>query len=1585
MFFNKLWSHNIEFQFGFIVGCIRNSTKNDQLISKILSGSASVTGEGATDQIVPHLDSLKCQPDFETTPELNNWKYQRVYQILMDITSINCSPHGATNSSMFYSQMVDLFKWPLMQCPDLLTLGLLGCGNSPAPFKNEILGLVIPTFLGNHPNSAIILHTIWNTAESSTSTHWAKQILLQGMCEYYMKSNNEEQQPRLSRILDVAQDLKALSMLLNGNCYPFVIDLACLASRREYLKLDKWLMDKIQCNGEAFVSACVQFLNRRYPALFGGPSAIEANLPVSSLPPETLATMLTCLQQCMNLPGTGGGLALSISQELSETILTMVANSTRLLAKVPRQPPPGVIANPSITRPSPAVGQQPLSDLGLNNLNLGSAPDSAMPGVRSQSFSSSFSQAPGPALAPQQPERLRQAVGDLSAIFPEMQQNVSLDIEEEADTYFQRIYNQSQSGSLSIDEVLEMLRRFQDSPNKREREVFTCMIRNLFKEYGFFPQYPYRELLITAQLFGGIIQMGLVKYMALVVALRYVLEALRKPHGSKMYDFGINALDRFKTKLKDYPLYCQHLASIPHFRDFPQQLIAYIEYGAQSQEPPLNASGSVSSTPLPSVMSSSNIGISSFGNSNNSVSANGSGISISTPITLPTTSSAISLAAVSSSTTATSVSSSTPRPSIANATNIDTLLAAGETIYQNPPEMMQDKVAFIINNLSQVNLTQKTEEFKEIMGKEEQYFGWISQYFVMKRASIEPNFHNLYAMFLDMLKIPELTQLILNETHRNIKVLLRSDKEIANFSDRSLLKNLGHWLGILTLAKSKPILAIDLDIKGLLIEAYHKGTQELLYVVPFIAKILESCAKSKVFKPPNPWTMGMLKALVELHQEPNLKLNLKFEVEVLLKALGVDLNDLIGKVEILKNDDIWNKLEHQLGSRKSQPQSQHQPIHSQPEPLMTHPPSPIPQLTSMHLGQHQPQMPSQTPIPTHSNTTSPGMQLFNYHDLNVTSISGLAQHITINSNLQLLNINPVLRQFIRPAIERAVQEWLMPVVERSMKISITTAEQIIKKDFALDPDENRMCIAGHYLIRNLTAGMAMITCKDPLYVSITTALKSAFTAKCPNANKDLIETTVNGIANDNIDLACCFIQKTAIEKAIPELDRKLQSEYEMRRAARAEGRRYCDPVVLTYQAERMPEAIRLKVGPVTQQQLNVYEELGKNIPGFISPISDVSTTPTQVINSLSSSIPSTVGNSGFSLSQFNPAQSSTLQPNIVSTPVGNMSGMPLSAGFGNEAPGLPQAADAALITIYEKLMAELESLRRQFHQAMQPTVLLETICNIAETLIMARQNPRDIVCALTLIQKVLDAITELLLSVDSGVADMVLVSRARDLYLVILKALSDPRAFTVQWTTKQITRIVLERLLQSGNPSLPDELLDTLIRSSLINFNLLDHQLAQFIETSNPVALNFTLQFIKLYGHQLNESDLSSTIESLVRLSKNTNVSSHPQFMVEIQQIVDVLRGGQNGVTNESSTNMIGMHPAGSQPREQQFDADPPGLLEKTEKLLREWIQLYHTQSNTSKIFQFYVQQMNLQVGTLQVWIILYSILPITCNFVTLL
>ena len=52
----------------------------------------------------------------------------------------------------------------------------------------------------------------------------------------------------------------------------------------------------------------------------------------------------------------------------------------------------------------------------------------------------------------------------------------------------------------------------------------------------------------------------------------------------------------------------------------------------------------------------------------------------------------------------------------------------------------------------------------------EEHLDWVAGYLVMKRASIEPNFHGLYMKFLDLYGSSQLRKPVLRETYRNIKV-----------------------------------------------------------------------------------------------------------------------------------------------------------------------------------------------------------------------------------------------------------------------------------------------------------------------------------------------------------------------------------------------------------------------------------------------------------------------------------------------------------------------------------------------------------------------------------------------------------------------------------------------------------------------------------------------------------------------------------------------------------------------------------------------------------------------------------------------
>ncbi|XP_071272415.1 CCR4-NOT transcription complex subunit 1-like isoform X17 [Salvelinus alpinus] len=1462
------------------------------------------------------IDILKAPPE-DDNREIATWKSLDLVESLLRLSEVGQ-----------YEQVKQLFSFPIKHCPDMLVLALLQISTSWHTLRHELISTLMPIFLGNHPNSAIILHYAWHGQGQSPSI---RQLIMHSMAEWYMRGEQYDQ-AKLSRILDVAQDLKSLSMLLNGTPFAFVIDLAALASRREYLKLDKWLTDKIREHGEPFIQACVTFLKRRCPSIIGG-LALEKDQPKSALlPPETMATMLGCLQSCAG----------SVSQELSETILTMAANCSNVMNKA-RQPPPGVMpkgrapSTSSLDAISPVqvsvspLQMDPLTAMGSLNLGssatshtqsmqgfptpLGSAfsnPQSpakafpalsnpstpfggigslssqlgnpgplgsgigsgvgsglGMPAVSSDPFGTRKMSTPG--LNPPTFQQSKMA-SDLSQVWPEANQHFSKEIDDEANSYFQRIYNHPPHPTMSVDEVLEMLQRFKDSTIKREREVFNCMLRNLFEEYRFFPQYPDKELHITACLFGGIIEKGLVTYMALGLALRYVLEALRKPFGSKMYYFGIAALDRFKNRLKDYPQYCQHLASIGHFLQFPhhlQECVQYIEYGQQSRDPPVKMQGSIT-TP----------GSLALAQAQSQPPKAPQPGQPSTLVTTATTTTTVAKTTTITRPTPGSFKKDVP-PSI-NTTNIDTLLVATDQTERivEPPENVQEKIAFIFNNLSQSNMTQKVEELKETV--KEEFMPWVSQYLVMKRVSIEPNFHSLYSNFLDTLKNPEFVKMALNETYRNIKVLLTSDKAAANFSDRSLLKNLGHWLGMITLAKNKPILYTDLEVKSLLLEAYVKGQQELLYVVPFVAKVLESSLRSVIFRPQNPWTMAIMNVLAELHTEHDLKLNLKFEIEVLCKNLSLDINDLKPGT-LLKDKDKLKSLEEQLSAPKKEAKP--------PEEML-----PV-------VSTAAPSTPAAT---TTCSATGPPTPQFSYHDINVYALAGLAPHINININIPLLHAHPQLKQCVRQSIERAVQELVHPVVDRSIKIAMTTCEQIVRKDFALDSEESRMRVAAHHMMRNLTAGMAMITCREPLLMSIATNLKNSFAAalRAPTPQqREMMEEAAARVAQDNCELACCFIQKTAVEKAGPEMDKRLATEFELRKHARQEGRRYCDPVVLTYQAERMPEQIRLKVGGVDPKQLAVYEEFARNVPGF-------------------------------------------LPSNDLSQPTGFL------------AQPMKQQAWATddVAQIYDKCMADLEQHLHAIPPALAMNPQTQALRSLLEAVALAR-NSRDGIAALGLLQKAVEG----LLDATSG-ADADLFLRYRECHLLVLKALQDGRAYGPQWCNKQITRCLIEcRDEYKYNV----EAVELLIRNHLVNMQQYDLHLAQSMENGlHYMAVAFAMQLVKLLlvdersVSHITEADLFHTIETLMRTSAHSRANA-PEGL---PQLMDVVRSNYEAMIDRAhgGPNFM-MHSGISQASE--YD-DPPGLREKAEYLLREWVNLYHSAAagrDSTKAFSAFVGQMHQQ------------------------
>ena len=1305
-----------------------------------------------------------------------------------------------------------LFAEPLQAASQVLLTGLLQGGaaaGSPeeTPMQQELLQALFPLFLGgDSPGSAALLQRLWALQPSA---------IMRAMAQLHAA-----QPQSLLRVLDLAQSFGALAETLQLPFYSFTLDLATVAQRKDLIQLEPWLQERLRSDTAEydFVRACLGYLREK---LLGAQASSRLTSgsasSVNVLSVEAAAIFFRFLHQSNALPA-------ALSEELSQLYAQCVQVKPKLQqhynAMAPAAPaadaaPAPAAAAPAaapVAAPAPAAAPTPAAP-----------PAEVSPMMGRVEAGGNAASMPAAEAAP--------AGGAGGATLPGMPggQEVQFgpEIEEEANSYFQRLY----TGVTSIDEVIGMLKGFQlPSSAAREQQVYACMVHNLFDEYRYFPKYPDKPLRTTALLFGSLVQHGLVSNITLGMFLRYVLEALRKPIGSKMCTFGATALDQFKTRLPEWPQYCQHLHAIPHVGQVQPAISPFLEAVLAGRPLPATppttfaAPGDVPGLDLKAPGGAGPPGVSHQGSTGGAPPgmlgdhrpaamvaaamggapapaaapglhggpAHGLGGVLSQQVPLQPSQSGLSAmaAALGAHTgsnqglNALSVAESAlpgshapglgppsmipssasmdghaalpagllgggppaalplgmrgpPQSAPPNAgppsnvaptgfqmqqqqmpdsmasmamgvagfgREVDTLAASAQhDSTPPPPEPLQDKVGFVLNNMSPGNVPEKSEELRGLLEQHAGMVSWFANYLVVKRVSLEPNFHSIYSEMIDMLSNKKLQQLILHSTLQNARVLLSSPKIRSSSSERSLLKNLGSWLGQVTLARNKPILMRDLDMKELICDAYETG--RLIAVVPFVAKVLDACPNSQVFMPPNPWVMGLFSLLLELYQVPDLKLNLKFEIEVLAKTLKVELADVkpLSKLATRPQDktqtcDFANRagmVAAGLGSGASgfgggfggggplggggfgggasfgaQPGNglggphmggpggallpdgspalpsdqsfglrpgfgqQPQPPPPPPPPGPGQPPGGFGQdkgaaMLALAQQQQQAQLAQQqqqaqaaalaaqqqqaaqaaaaqtlggaatASLGTLGNSALSGQQAAPLDPALLagqeqTVIPNLASYVVINSGLQLFTQQPQLKRIVPIAIDRAIREIISPVVERSVTISCVTTRELMLKDFAMEPDEQRMRKAAQLMVQNLAGSLALVTCKEPLRVACGNHMRSLMQQAA--IDPQLLEQVTQVCSSDNLELGCTLIEKAATEKAVRDIEEALAPAFAIRRKHREQtGLPYYDMSIFTsgrYPAS-LPEALRPKPGGLQPAQRRVYEDFGR--------------------------------------------------------------------------------------------------------------------------------------------------------------------------------------------------------------------------------------------------------------------------------------------------------------------------------------------------------------------------------------------------------
>ena len=819
----------------------------------------------------------------------------------------------------------------------------------------------------------------------------------------------------------------------------------------------------------------------------------------------------------------------------------------------------------------------------------------------------------------------------------------------EANTKMEEHFKKMYGNEIEVREVVRIMDHYKRSRDPLEQDIFACMINSLFEEYSHFGDYPVEALATTAVLFGGLMSHKLISDLPLKVGLGMILEAIRdhKPD-EHMFKFGLQALMQLYPRFREWPGFCRQLLTCKSLQGHEAWKKATDVVREYEEEPSLVPGGIRGGDGL-----------------TNGNADDGAG------------------------------SEQPPFASI----NVDpTPPTAG---YEDPDDDTQGKIQFMLNNVTASTITQMFQEVGHVV--EARFLQWFASHLVEERAKMQPNYHQVYLQLVSLYEDRSLWAEILRATYASVSRMLNSEATMQNSTERTHLKNLGGWLGLLTLARDKPIRQRNIAFKQLLIEAHD--TKRLIVVIPFVCKVLSQGEQSNVFKPPNPWLMDIIHFLIDLYHNAELKLNLKFEIEVLCQTLSIDHKSIEPSGEIL------NRVAVEL------------PTELPPDALES-----FDTLSLNGLG-HAGVGGAAGALAAHglAHSAIPNM---------ANTIPELITSVNVPMVSEMVVTGTRLEEIVRSALVRALQDIIQQVVDRSVAIAAIATQQMIHKDFATEPDENRLRTAAISMAKATAGSLALVTSKEPLRANFSNYLRT-LSSDLPQGG--LPEGTVIMCVNSNLDLASSVIEKATEERAAFEIEDMIEPDLENRRRHRAQ--RPNDPFLdhsLSRWAAAIPSPYKLAPNNpgLNADQMAIYDDFARHprpapaataTAAHVASASDATRSlANEVLQDQYSSLPNIPSASETPASAGSSAQ---LQgyPGVHGA---NANSSAIGTGLVNGRPAGPSVDVRAVLDRVNKLVHELqraatEASEEHFSELPRPHPVLDVIDALVQTIIKAQLSADD--------------------------------------------------------------------------------------------------------------------------------------------------------------------------------------------------------------------------------------------------------------------
>ena len=732
---------------------------------------------------------------------------------------------------------------------------------------------------------------------------------------------------------------------------------------------------------------------------------------------------------------------------------------------------------------------------------------------------------------------------------------------------------------ITVDKIVDLLINFKSSSDKKQNEIYSCLIHGLLDEYRYYSQYPKKKLKLFSELFGKIINSKLLEGIIETLALKYIYEGI-KSNSELLYFFGITALSQFIGKISHWPAYMKMLLDLDQIKQNKHIYLFILQENEKMQKKNISEKSGDNSEKLASFISisqSENKSIEELNHTNTSI--NNENIN--------------------------SINNS--KDVIKERENVDRLknkltgitksfIDCEYNNYQNqnynnnddqkielPMEEIINKTRLIFDTLNKTNIMEKSLEISKMLGNDEKMIRWFSYYFITTKINHWKNipFRTFNDLF-NQINNPLLSKYMLKDTIKYIQELLSLDCLYIDDKCKNLLKNLGTWLGFNTLYKNKPILAKDIDFRELISDSYKNG--ELNTIIPFICKVFSFVSKAKIFNVNNPWINSILSLLKEIYHKSLLSFSLKKEIEIFFENIKIEMSS------ITNNTKYLNKISRPETKNHDFPDFQKYQINIDIKELAKKISSLNDYINNL-VGI----------LNTDKNTVSGfyyNNKNFNYFNNSTENESGDNENNTTNNNNNSYKnidsqkeIISILTNIMNQSILDSIPDLISMYVEKPINSAIT----IVNKDFTFESDVNKYKTALNNTLQFILKSFSIIGAHDKLKINIDSKFEKYYKAK--KLNKETINKIKELPNSEYINIGLEYIQIFIIKEAnntlnlnkkvLDEIDKRTQGNLNL-----SKNDFYKD--YITKIRPKMPMILKPNEEYIKDNEYKIYENLKTN-------------------------------------------------------------------------------------------------------------------------------------------------------------------------------------------------------------------------------------------------------------------------------------------------------------------------------------------------------------------------------------------------------